>query len=294
MRDSRETFVVNAFVTGWPVSHSRSPLIHGHWLKTLGINGRYRAEAVTQEGFPAFIQSLKDGSNGFAGGNVTIPHKELAFHLADRPDELACELGASNTLWMEEGYLHATNTDGHGFTANLDQRHPGWSDTDKAVIFGAGGASRAIIQAIRDRGVGEIHVVNRTVSRARELADRFGAKVHAHPIEALAEMMTGAGLFVNTTSLGMDAKGNADTDGGKVPVIDFSRLDPGAVVTDIVYAPLKTAILAQAEKHGLTVVDGLGMLLHQAAPGFEKWFGQRPQVDTALRELVIADLEKHS
>lgn len=285
MADSRETFLVNAFVTGWPVKHSRSPLIHGHWLKQLGIDGSYRAHAVTEGDFPAFIQSLKDGSSGFRGGNVTIPHKELAFRLADRPDELAEELGASNTLWMEDGLLHATNTDGHGFTANLDDRHPGWDRSGRAVIFGAGGASRAVIQAIRDRGISEIHVVNRTLARAVELADRFGPKVHAHPVEALAEVMSGAGLFINTTSLGME--------GGEVPEIDFSPLASGAVVTDIIYVPLKTPLLAQAEAQGFPIVDGLGMLLHQAVPGFEKWFGRRPVVDNVLRDLVISDMEKH-
>ncbi|EUC00997.1 Shikimate dehydrogenase [Rhizobium sp. CF080] len=286
MADSRETFLVNAFVTGWPVKHSRSPLIHGHWLKQFGIAGSYRAEAITEADFPAFIKSLKEGRSGFRGGNVTIPHKELAFKLADRPDDLAEELGASNTLWMEDGLLHATNTDGHGFTANLDDRHPGWDKTGRVVIFGAGGASRAVIQAIRDRGIGEIHVVNRTVARARELADRFGVKVHAHPVEALNEVMTGAGLFVNTTSLGMD--------GSEAPDIDYSPLAFGAVVTDIVYVPLKTPLLAQAEAQGFPIVDGLGMLLHQAVPGFEKWFGRRPVVDKALRDLVIADMEKHA
>ncbi|MEN3151017.1 shikimate dehydrogenase [Neorhizobium sp. IRAMC:178] len=285
MADSRETFLVNAFVTGWPVKHSRSPLIHGYWLKQFEIAGTYRPEAVNEADFPAFIQSLKDGSSGFRGGNVTIPHKEIAFKLADRPDDLAREIGASNTLWMEDGLLHATNTDSYGFTANLDDRHPGWDKSDSAVVLGAGGASRAVIQAIRDRGVGEIHVVNRTVSRAEELADRFGPKVHAHPVEALDEVMSGAGLFVNTTSLGMD--------GNDAPKIDFSPLASGAVVTDIVYVPLKTSLLAQAEAQGFPIVDGLGMLLHQAVPGFEKWFGRRPVVDKTLRDLIIADMERH-
>ncbi|WP_117194612.1 shikimate dehydrogenase [Rhizobium terrae] len=285
MADSRETRLVNAFVTGWPIKHSRSPLIHGHWLKQFGMTGTYKAVPVTEEDFPAFIQSLKDGSSGYRGGNVTIPHKEHAFQLADRPDALAEELGACNTLWMEDGLLWATNTDGHGFTANLDDRRPGWDATGRAVILGAGGASRAVIQAIRDRGIGEIHVVNRTVARARELADRFGPRVHAHPMGALAEVTTGAGLFVNTTSLGMD--------GGEAPAIDFSPLAAGAVVTDIVYVPLKTPLLVQAEEQGFPIIDGLGMLLHQAVPGFEKWFGRRPVVDKLLRDLVIADMEKH-
>jgi shikimate dehydrogenase len=285
MDDSRETQSVNAFVTGYPVKHSRSPLIHGYWLKQLGLAGTYRAHEVSVEDFAAFIASLKDGTSGFVGGNVTIPHKEAAFKLADRPDELSKELGASNTLWLEAGKLHATNTDGRGFTANLDERHPGWDRSDRAVILGAGGASRAVIQAVRDRGFKEIHVVNRTVERARELADRFGERVHAHAMVALGEVTQGAGLFINTTSLGMD--------GEAAPRIDFSSLAEGAVVTDIVYVPLKTPLLAQAKEQGFAIVDGLGMLLHQAVPGFEKWFGKRPAVDETLRALIIADMEKH-
>lgn len=285
MDDSRETLGPKAFVTGFPVKHSRSPLIHGYWLKTLGLPGSYCAHEVEPDAFADFIRSLRDGSSGFAGGNVTIPHKELAFRLADRPDALSQELGASNTLWLEEGVLHATNTDGRGFTANLDERHPGWDRHGTVVIFGAGGASRAIIQAVRDRGFKEIHVVNRTVERARELADRFGPRVHAHPAGALAEVMTGAGLFINTTSLGMD--------GEAAPQLDFSPLAANAVVTDIVYVPLKTPILKQAEEQGFAIVDGLGMLLHQAAPGFEKWFGKRPVVDAELRARIVADMEAH-
>ncbi len=285
MHDSRETFVRHAFVTGYPVKHSRSPLIHGFWLKTLGLQGSYTRQEVSSEDFAGFISRLKSGESGFVGGNVTIPHKETAFALADRPDALSEELGASNTLWLDEGRLHATNTDGFGFLANLDAASPGWDRTDRAVILGAGGASRAIIQAVRDRGIGEIHVVNRTLGRAQELADRFGAKVHAHAMAALQEVSAGAGLFVNTTSLGMD--------GEAAPDFDFSPLAGGAVVTDIVYVPLVTPILRQAAAQGFATVDGLGMLLHQAAPGFEKWFGVRPTVDMNLRRLILADMEAH-
>ncbi|MBW9088085.1 shikimate dehydrogenase [Rhizobium wenxiniae] len=283
MGDSQRNEVPAAFVTGWPIKHSRSPIIHRHWLKHYGLAGSYEAVAVSEEDFAAFIKALKDGSRGFCGGNVTIPHKETAFRLSDRPDELAQELGAANTLWLQEGQLHATNTDGYGFAANLDGCHPGWDKVDRAVILGAGGASRAVIQAVRDRGVNEIHVVNRTVSRAQELADRFGPKIHAHGLPALEEIMAGAGLFVNTTSLGMD--------GAEATVFDFSGLKTGALVTDIVYVPLETPILKQARQEGYPTADGLGMLLHQAVPGFEKWFGHRPVVDTALRELIIQDIQ---
>ncbi|WPE21968.1 shikimate dehydrogenase [Shinella zoogloeoides] len=285
MHDSRETSARHAFVTGYPVKHSRSPLIHGHWLEKLGLAGSYTRQEVSPEDFAGFISRLKSGESGFVGGNVTIPHKETAYRLADRPDALSEELGASNTLWLEGGRLCATNTDGYGFLANLDAAAPGWNRTDRAVILGAGGASRAIIQAVRDRGVGEIHVVNRTVARAQELADRFGPKVHAHGMEALAEVTKEAGLFVNTTSLGMD--------GEAAPDFDFSPLASDAVVTDIVYVPLVAPILRQASAQGFATVDGLGMLLHQAVPGFEKWFGVRPTVDAALRNLILADMETH-
>jgi shikimate dehydrogenase len=286
MADSRETLTIRAFVVGYPIGHSRSPLIHGYWLDEFKINGSYKALAVSPAEFPAFVAQLKDqDGDAFVGGNVTIPHKEAAYRLADRPDELVEELGAANTLWVEDGQIHATNTDGFGFLSNLDARHPGWEKTGKAVVLGAGGASRSIIQALRNRGISEIHVVNRTVERAQELADRFGKQVFAHPLSAMDEVMGGAGLFVNTTSLGME--------GGEIQQFDFSPLAATAVVTDIVYIPVKTPILDMAENQGFATVDGLGMLLHQAKPGFEKWFGHKPEVDDRLRALILADMEKH-
>lgn len=286
MHDSRETSSNNAFVCGYPIRHSRSPIIHGHWLKQFGIAGDYRAVEVPPESFADFIARLKSRESVFAGGNVTIPHKEKAFLLADQPDELATELGAANTLYRDEGRLKATNTDGYGFLANLDDRAGGWdARKDRAVVLGAGGASRAIIQAVRDRGFSEIHVLNRTVERARELADRFGPKVHAAPMAALAERLGGANLFVNTTSLGMED--------GAAPAIDFSPMADSGLVTDIVYVPLMTPFLKQAGEQGKAVADGLGMLLHQAVPGFEKWFGRRPLVTADLRAKIVDDLERH-
>lgn len=286
MSDSRETINHHAFVVGYPIKHSRSPLIHGYWLKTLGIAGSYEKVEVTPEAFANFIAGLKSSDPSFCGGNVTIPHKEAAYRLADETDELTDELGAANTLWLEDGKLKATNTDGIGFTANLDDRRPGWDRGGKAVVLGAGGASRAIIQALRERGFSEIHVVNRSLDRAEELADRFGPKVHAHAVAGLNEVMRKADFFVNTTSLGMGRE--------PVPHLPFDTLAKGAVVTDIVYVPLTTSFLQQAERAGLPTVDGLGMLLHQAVPGFEKWFGERPVVDEALRALIIADMEGHA
>lgn len=289
MRDSRETLTTNAFVTGYPIKHSRSPVIHGYWLKTMGIAGSYRAHAVEPENFAEFMRLLRNGESGYIGGNVTIPHKESAYRLSDCKTEIAEELGAANTLWLEDGKIHATNTDGEGFLANLDDQAAGWDKTARAgkaaVVLGAGGAARAVIQALRNRGFSEIRVVNRTLVRAEEMRHRFGERVTAHPMEALQEVMQDAGLFVNTTSLGMD--------GEPAPAINFGRLVHGAVVTDIVYVPLITPILAQAQAQGRRVVDGLGMLLHQAVPGFEKWFGKRPVVDATLRNLVIDDMERH-
>lgn len=283
MGDSRET-VVKAFVTGWPVKHSRSPLIHNYWLRQFGLSGEYHPEAVKVGDFTDFITRMKSGGSAYVGGNVTIPHKEAACILADRGDVLVQELGAANTLWLEDGRICATNTDVHGFAANLDEQHQDWDKISRAVVLGAGGASRAVICALRERGIAEINVLNRTLSRAHELADRFGKTVYAHPLEALSETLQGAELFVNTTSLGMD--------GEEAPEIDFSAMSSDAVVTDIVYVPLRTPILKRAEEQGLATVDGLGMLLHQAVPGFEKWFGVRPVVEKSLRTLVIDDMEQ--
>jgi shikimate dehydrogenase len=287
MRDSRETSLTKAFVTGHPIRHSRSPKIHEYWLKHFGIAGSYEAIDVPPENFAGFIEQLRSGESGYIGGNVTIPHKERAFQLADRSDALAKELGAANTLYLDDGAVCATNTDGYGFLANLDDRAEGWDrKRDIAVILGAGGASRAVIQAVRDRGFGEIHVLNRTVERARELVDLFGPRIHAAPIDTLGERMRGASLFVNTTSLGMDNTAALD--------IDFSPMASDGLVTDIVYVPLMTPILRQAEAQGMRTADGLGMLLHQAVPGFEKWFGRRPVVDDALRAMIVADLGTHT
>lgn len=271
----------NAFVCGHPISHSRSPIIHGHWLKTYGVSGDYRAVDVRPEDFKDFATNLV--ANGFVGGNVTIPHKEAAFALADSRETVAEIIGAANTLWLENGRLCATNTDAYGFAANLDERSPGWDAHKTALVIGAGGASRAVIYALIERGFKTIHVANRTEGRARELADRFGAKVIAHPFAALDELAKDAGLLVNTTSLGMKGE-------GYIP-LDMAKVRSDALVTDIVYVPLITPFLADAKAHGLKIADGLGMLLHQAAPGFEKWFGVQPKVTSQLRNMIIADME---
>tara|TARA_R110000751_G_scaffold107645_8_gene204000 strand:+ start:89383 stop:90228 length:846 start_codon:yes stop_codon:yes gene_type:complete len=278
--------ILKAFVTGYPVRHSRSPMIHRHWLEKFKIDGTYERLEVSPEEFPGFMQDLASGSTDFVGGNVTIPHKQAAFEHATRSDQLASELGAANTLWVEDGRVMATNTDGYGFAANLDDAAPGWDSEKTAVILGAGGASRAVVQIIQNRGFSRILLVNRTVERAREIADHFGGNIQAHGLDELGVVLDGAGLFVNTTSLGMG--------GQEVPEIDFSPMTRHAIVTDIVYTPLVTPIMAMADSQGFKTVDGLGMLLHQAVPGFEKWFGVRPDVTADLRQLIVADLENRT
>ena len=269
-----------AFVTGHPIKHSRSPRIHGHWLAKHGIDGSYQAIDVAPRDFAEFLATLQ--ANGYHGGNVTIPHKEAAFALVDRRDQAAEEIGAVNTLWFEDGGLWGGNTDAHGFAANLDEHAPGWANNGPAVVLGAGGASRAIIHALKQRGVSDIRIVNRTLARAEELRHRFGAGVSAHAMAAADELLGDAGLLVNTTALGMH--------GNETLSADPTRLPDHAIVTDIVYVPLETPLLAAARARGLRTVDGLGMLLHQAAPGFERWFGIRPRVTAELRSLVVADL----
>jgi shikimate dehydrogenase len=273
---------LKAFVCGHPIAHSRSPKIHGHWLKRYGIDGSYTAIDVAPADFGAFLAGLS--ATGLRGGNVTIPHKEMAFAAVQRRDEAAEQIGAVNTVWLDDGILWGGNTDAYGFAANLDHLAPGWaSNGDVAVVLGAGGASRAIIHALKQRGFTDIRVVNRTVARAEELAGQFGDSVSAHPQAATAELLGDASLLVNTTALGMH--------GNEGLPADPSTLPDHAIVTDIVYVPLETPLLAAARARGLKTVDGLGMLLHQAVPGFERWFGRRPEVTADLRNMIVADLD---
>lgn len=269
-----------AFVCGHPIAHSRSPKIHGEWLKRYGIAGRYAAMDVAPDDFGKFLASL--GGQGLVGGNVTIPHKEAAFRLVKRRDAAAEAIGAVNTIWLEEGALVGSNTDAYGFAANLDERAPGWDRGGTALVLGAGGASRAIVHALRTRGFGDIRIVNRTLERARELALAFEGAT-AHPLDAADELARDADLVVNTTSLGMHGESTLP--------IDVERLPDRALVTDIVYVPLETPLLAAARRRGLATADGLGMLLHQAVPGFERWFGKRPEVTPELRAMIVADIE---
>ncbi|QUS41181.1 shikimate dehydrogenase [Tardiphaga alba] len=268
-----------ACLIGWPAAHSRSPLIHHHWLRHLGIEGGYTIESVPPEEVADFVMNLS--RRGYIGANVTIPHKERVLKLT-APDRRARAVGAANTLWYDHGTLRATNTDVEGFIDNLDHSAPDWDQADDALVLGAGGSSRAVVFGLLDRGIKHVYVANRSIERAQELAKLFGERVVPIGWDAVPSTLPQASLLVNTTSLGM--KGQPDL------VIDLAALPDQAVVADLVYVPLETPLLAAARARGLRTADGLGMLLYQAVRGFELWFGQRPEVTPELRAEVEADL----
>lgn len=268
-----------ACVIGWPTAHSRSPMIHNYWIKRHNLDAEYRREAVPPEDFAAFVKGLRD--RGYVGANVTVPHKETALTLT-APDERARAVGAANTLWTDDGTLRSTNTDVEGFLANLDSVTPGWDrGLESAVVLGAGGGARAVVFALLLREVQRIYVINRTFERAQALQKQFGARVKAAKWDEITGLLGGAGLLVNTTTLGMVGQ----------PPLDINLRCPASlVVADLVYDPLVTKLLANARERGLRTADGLGMLLHQAVRGFQLWFGVRPEVTGELRALIEADL----
>lgn len=272
--------IIRAGVIGDPIKHSRSPIIHGYWLRQLSIAGRYDTIHVPAGTAAAFFSSMIE--SGLAGCNVTVPHKEAALAVMDELTDTARSIGAVNTVWTENGKLIGDNTDSYGYAANLDQRAPGWDRGGKATVIGAGGAARAIVYALLERGFDRVAIVNRTLGRAEQLANHFGPRVSAHPFDVLSAEMKDATLVVNTTTLGMEGK-----DGY---TFDLSSVPEDALVSDIVYTPLVTPLLAAAKERGLRTADGLGMLLHQAVPGFERWFGARPKVSGELRALVLATM----
>ncbi|KUL95194.1 shikimate dehydrogenase [Bosea sp. WAO] len=273
--------MTRCFIIGHPVAHSRSPMIHGHWLAEHGLAGSYERVDVPPGEVAAFLDRIRSGE--FAGGNVTVPNKEAVLPLLDHVSETARRMGAVNTIWIEGGKLHGDNTDAFGFLAHLDGSAPGWdSRVGTALILGAGGAARAVVHGLAERGVGRIILVNRSPARAQELAADFGANVEARRWDEADGLVAESDLIVNTTSLGMQ---------GQPPLeLDLAGLRLGTIVDDIVYVPLETALLAEARARGGLPVDGLGMLLHQAIPGFERWFGVRPQVTPALRARLEADI----
>ncbi len=268
-----------ACVVGWPVEHSRSPLIHNYWLKHYGIAGEYRREAVPPEQFADFVKRL--AARGYVGANVTVPHKEAALALS-RPDDRAGNVGAANTLWLDDGVLRSTNTDVEGFLDNLDACAPDWdADPSQAVVLGAGGAARAVVYALKLRGFARIVVINRTRGRADALRERFGQEVQPAAWDQPTTLEDSA-LLINATTLGMAGQPGL--------AVALERLPGRAVVADLVYVPLQTPLLAAAKARGLRTADGLGMLLHQAVRGFTLWFGKKPDVTAELRTLVAADL----
>ena len=270
-----------ACIIGWPAAHSRSPLIHNYWIKQHGLDAEYRREEVAPDAFGDFVKNLRD--HGYVGANVTVPHKEAALALT-QPDERARAVGAANTLWDVDGTLRSTNTDVEGFLANLDSATPGWDrGLENAVVLGAGGGARAVVFALLARDVQRVYVVNRTIERAKILQKQFGARVKPAAWDEITGLLGSAGLLVNTTSLGMV---------GQPPLEINLRCPPSLVVTDLVYSPLVTKLLATARERGLRTADGLGMLLHQAVRGFELWFGVKPEVTAELRALVEADLRE--
>jgi len=268
-----------AGVIGSPISHSKSPRLHGHWLRKYGIEGFYIPMDVSQRELENVIRTLP--KMGFVGVNITIPHKERVLALADLVTDRAALIGAANTLiFRKDGKLHADNTDGYGFVENLRQNAPGWQPkSGPAAVIGGGGAARAVIASLLEVGVPEIRVSNRTRTRADSLRTEFGAKVQVYEWVQAGNMLEGAATVVNTSSLGMVGKPEF-----RVPL---DGLSPKAVVTDLVYTPLQTTLLKRAADMGCVTVDGLGMLLHQAVPGFERWFGRRPEVDEQLRQEML-------
>jgi shikimate dehydrogenase len=273
--------VKRAFVIGHPISHSRSPMIHRYWLERYGIAGSYDPIDVAPDKLPDFFAELKAGA--YVGGNVTVPLKEGAYALCDERDDLAEEISAVNTLVSKGGPVRGFNTDYQGFLGNLDQAAPGWDKSlGGVIVLGAGGASRAVLVALKSRGVKQIHLLNRTIGKAEDLALDLGGPILCGGLADFDRVAAEADLVVNTSTVGMK--------GTRFAGLDLSKLRKTTLVTDIVYTPLETPLLSQARALGLRTVDGLGMLLHQAVPGFEMWFDTRPEVTPELRQLIEASL----
>lgn len=270
-----------ACIVGWPVKHSRSPMIHRYWLRRLGLAGDYVQEAVAPEDFARFLKGL--GDRGYVGCNVTLPHKEAAFALLDEVDPAAAALGAANTIWLADGRLCGSNSDVMGFLASLDADVPGWAEeSGHALVLGAGGAARGIVHGLISRGTEKITVANRSIGRAEAIAGEFGPRVSALALASVPKLLPATDLLINTTALGMAGQPPLD--------LGLDGLKPSAIVTDIVYVPLETELITTARARGHRVVGGLGMLLYQAIPGFSKWFGTTPVVTPELYELVAADV----
>ena len=272
----------SAFVVGNPIKHSMSPILHGYWLKKYGIDGNYEPVELDPDDLSAFMQKLARGY--YSGGNVTIPFKEAVLNYCDHLDPAAQSIGAVNTLWTENGRIYGGNTDSHGFTANLDSSAPGWENLRRALVIGAGGAARAVLHGLIHRKFEEIKIVNRTQSRAKKLAQYFGNQISVAGLPEKLPPQYREALIVNASSLGM---------AGQKPLnLDLEGLGQDAIICDLVYNPLTTPLLEQAAQKGARTVDGLGMLIHQAVPAFERFFGHRPEIDLLLREKIVTKLMK--
>ncbi len=272
-----------ACVIGYPVQQARSPILHRHWLKQYGIDGDYTREEVPPEKIADFLANL--GNHGYVGANITVPHKAAAYLALDHAEPVATAMKVANTLWVEKDGLHGTNTDVHGFLANLDEAIPDWIvQPEQAVVLGAGGGSRAVVYGLLQRGLPRVVVVNRTLSRAQTLGAEFGSRVTPATFDELPAWLKDADILVNASSLGMAGQPSLQ--------VDLTSMQRGSIVYDIVYVPLETPLLAAARAHGLQTVDGLGMLLHQAVPAFERFFGVKPKVTKELRNAVLADIAK--
>lgn len=270
-----------ACIVGWPVRHSRSPIIHRYWLAEHGISGDYVQEGVEPADFERFLRGLAD--RGYVGCNVTLPHKEMAFALLDEIEPAAAALGAANTIWLDGGRLHGTNSDVAGFLASLDAEQPGWAgETDHSLVLGAGGAARGIVHGLLSRGIARVTVANRSLGKAEAIAAEFGPRVRPAGLSGIPSVLASVDLLVNTTALGM--KGQPALD------LNLAGLKASAIVSDIVYVPLETELIVRAAALGHRTVGGLGMLLYQAIPGFVRWFGVTPKVTPALYDLVAADV----
>lgn len=272
-----------ACVIGHPVAQARSPILHRYWLKEYGIAGDYVREDVPPDQIADFLKNLR--MHGYVGANITVPHKAAAYRALDHAEPVATTLSVANTIWLEDDGLHGTNTDVHGFLANLDDVLHSWhQQAEQVVVLGAGGGARAVVYGLLERGVPHVVVINRSLPRAEAFVVEFGNRVTAASFRDLSAWLQDADLLVNTTSLGMT---------GQPPLeVDLTPLSSSAAVCDIVYVPLETPLLAAARARGLRTVDGLGMLLNQAVPAFEKFFGLRPKVTPALRAAVLADIAK--
>jgi shikimate dehydrogenase len=268
-------------VIGWPIKHSRSPLIHNYWIKAYGIDANYEKVAVAPEMLPDFIRDLPH--SGYVGCNVTIPHKERVFELVDETDMLAKRLGAVNTVYFRKGQTLGTNTDGEGFLSSLKAAYPDLELQGRsAVVIGAGGAAKAVIGALLDQGMERIGIINRTALRADQLTQLFSGRVYAVSEHDRDKALAACSLLVQTTSMGMEGQPALD--------FDFARLPTDALVADLVYTPMKTDFLKSAEKRGNRILPGLGMLLHQAVRGFQLWHGVMPEVTDELYDLVARDI----